>query len=254
MTRLGIRMVGVCACLLLGVGGGQASVLSPALVGGSIFFNLSPPPRVNFTTFGTHSLTGPGGLVQFTATPQPAPSLLAEVTAEAGLFNRSTGSLIYQMEVLGPGGSVAVSVQAAGSASASSPVGNPFSGFALKALWRFEDLSTASLLVNDEGINTPALTGSFSESFAKTYDMMLTVGHVYRVTLVADVGAGPGSSGKASGTAFIDPIFTFGPGVGPEFSFNLSDGIGNSGVPEPGTLGLMVAGALGIGVWRMRRG
>lgn len=253
MRQRGIRMVGVCASLLVCVSGAQASVLAPAAVAGSIFFNLSPPPGVSISTFGTHTLPGPGGLVQFASGTTPAPFAQAEVTARAGFFSRSSGIVTYQMEVLGPGGTVPVTVSAAGSASGSSPLGNAFSGFALKALWRLENLSTASLLVNDEGINTPQLTGSFQDSFSHARDFLFTVGHIYRVTLIADAGAGPGSSGSASGSAFVDPIFTFGLGVGNEYSFNFSDGVGNSdGVPEPGTVWLILVGVVGIGVWRLR--
>jgi hypothetical protein len=47
----------------------------------------------------------------------------------------------------------------------------------------------------------------------------------------------------AAADAFVDPIFSFGPGVDPSlYSFNFSLGIGNSaavaGLPEPGTLAL----------------
>ena len=55
----------------------------------------------------------------------------------------------------------------------------------------------------------------------------------------------------------IDPIFSFGQGVDPlSYSFIFSDGIGNaaaSGVPEPGTLVLLSAGLLSLGLVRLLR-
>jgi hypothetical protein len=40
----------------------------------------------------------------------------------------------------------------------------------------------------------------------------------------------------AFATAFVDPVFSFGPGVGSEYSLVFSEGFGNSApVPEPST-------------------
>lgn len=251
MNRRRVWVAWLCALALWG-GRADAGVLAPAAVAGSVFFNLSPPPAINFGELGTFSISGPGGMVQFTSTAAPTPALWADVDVNSNFFGRSSGMLVYQMQILGPGGTVPVSVQVAGSASGESVTGDVFAGFALKSAWRLEDLSAAALLVNDEGIITPGLQGSFSETFAKTYELLLTVGHIYRITLVADVGAAAGSGETAFGSAFIDPLFTFGPGVGPEFSFDFSEGIGNAAgaaTPEPGwmgVMGLMVVTVIGV--------
>jgi len=125
----------------------------------------------------------------------------------------------------------------------------------MKSLWRLEDANLGLQLVFGEGIDTPALTGIFNESFGHTVELTLTANHIYRVTMIADAGAAAGSSGTlAFATAFIDPRFSFGPGVGQEYSFVLSEGVGNSAlVPEPSSFVLLISGMLGLGHFRMRR-
>jgi hypothetical protein len=78
-------------------------------------------------------------------------------------------------------------------------------------------------------------------------DLTLTAGHIYRVTLTADAFArAVDSDSQTFATAFIDPVFTFGPGVGPEYAFHFSDGIGNSPVPLPGTLFVLTPALAGL--------
>lgn len=226
--------------------GASASALDPALVDGSVFFNLSPPAGINFNTFGTVPLSGPGGFIQFVSGGEPSPFLSAEADISPGFSGRASGTLLYAMEVLGPAGDVPVSVAVAGGASGSSS-SDLFTGFALKAQWRLEDVGLGLAEVFAEGINTPALKGIFNETFGHTVNLTLTAGHIYRVTLVADAFAGAVDSGtRTFASAFIDPVFTFGPGVGPEYSFHFSDGIGNSPIPLPGALFLMGSALAGL--------
>jgi len=241
---------GLCLWMLGGVGA-EGAVLAPASVSGSVFFNFTPPPRIDFSAFGTFSQSGPGGMVQFSSMATPAPSLKAGVEVNSGYYGRSSGMLVYEMQITGPGGSVPVNVQVAGSAAGSSITTHAFASFALKALWSLESVSGGQLLVSGEGINTASLQGSYSESFSKTHELMLTAGHIYRITMVADAGAAAGVGLSASGSAYIDPIFSFGAGVGSEYSFAFSEGIGNAAgteTPEPGAMGMIAVGACVL-VW-----
>src|SRR4051794_5770437 len=131
----GRAVAGVCAFLVLGIGYAKASTLNPAVVSGSVFFNFSPPPGINFSTFGTFSQTGPGGFVQATASGTPSPFLSGEATVSTGFTGRASGILIYEIEVVGPAGVVDVPVTVSGGAAGSSSAVDPFAGFALKALW-----------------------------------------------------------------------------------------------------------------------
>ncbi|MGE0386283.1 MAG: hypothetical protein AB7Q97_16270 [Gammaproteobacteria bacterium] len=222
-------------------GGAYASTLAPAGVAAQVLFNF--PPGINIGTFGTFPLSGPGGFLQFSSVGEPGPFAAAEAHVAPGFFGRSSGQIIYSMEILGPPGEVPVSVAVAGGASGSSST-QPFTSFALKALWRIDDVNLGLAQVFAEGIETPALQGSFSESFGHSVDLMLTAGHIYRVTLTADAAAGAvDSDSQTFAAAFIDPVFSFGPGIGPEYTFHFSEGIGNSPVPLPGTL-LLIAPAL----------
>jgi len=72
--------------------------------------------------------------------------------------------------------------------------------------------------------------------------------------MVADAFAAAGSGVSASATTFVDPVFSFGAGVGAEYSFLLSEGIGNSApVPEPASFVLLIAGVLALSLVRTRR-
>jgi len=147
-------------------------------------------------------------------------------------------------------------VDVSGGASASSVANDLFAGFAMKSLWRLEDANLGLQTVFSEGIDTGQLSGIFNESFGQTVALTLTANHVYRVTMVADAFAAAGSSGtSAFATAFIDPIFSFAPGVRPEYSFLLSEGVGNSAatsVPEPNSFALLITCLIALGLCRLR--
>jgi len=113
----------------------------------------NPPVGIQVTTFGTFPLSGATGDLQFTAAGTPSPFLSADATMVPFFFGSSSGILAYQMEVLGPAGDVPVSITVAGGVSGSSELssGDPFAGFAMTALWRFETLGGVPL-VAEEGI------------------------------------------------------------------------------------------------------
>ena len=241
--RRAIRAALASACVFLcpGVAGAQAVPLEEAHVAGQVLI-ANPGVGLQITTFGTFPLGGPQGDLLFTAAGTPAPFLSAEATMAPFFFGSSSGILAYQMQVVGPAGDVPVSISFAGGVSGTSELlgEDTFAGFAMTALWRFATTSGVPLFA-EEGISTPFLTGAFSQSFGGTHDLVLTANQAYVVTLLVNVGARGGSA-----SAFIDPIFSFGPGVGAEYSFLFSEGIGNGpvAVPEPQTYLLLGAGLL----------
>ncbi len=245
-----VEFIGSTLLLVL-CGGTSAATLAPAGVAAQLLFNRTPPDGKNISTFGAFTLSGPGGSLQFVSGGVPSPFATAEAQIEPNFFGRASGQVIYSMELLGPVGDVPVSVAVSGHASGSSSL-QPFTSFALKALWRIDDVNLGLANVFAEGIETPALQGNFSQSFGHSVKLTLTAGHTYRVTLTADAAAGAvDSASQTFATAFIDPVFSFGPGVGPEYSFHFSDGIGNSPIPVPASL-LLFASAI-AGCWHRRR-
>ena len=222
--------------------------MAPPGVAGQVLFS-NPPVGIQVTTFGTFPLSQPTGSLKLTAVAAPSPLLSADATMVPFFFGSASGTLVYQMEVVGPAGDVPVTIAVSGGVNGSSDSlsGDTFAGFAMTALWRFETVG-GTPVVAEEGISTPALTGSFSDSFANAHELMLAANQVYTVTMLVNAGARGGSA-----SAFIDPIFSFGPGVGPEYSFAFSEGIGNAAlpVPEPEASLLLSAGLLAM--WSLSR-
>ena len=236
------------ALLLLGFGQATAATLDPANISGTAL-NIPPPARLDFNTFGTFPQTGPGGFLQFTASGTPGPFLSGEATISKNFTGRVSGILLYGIEILGPAGNVPVAVDVSGGASGSSVANDPFAAFAMKSLWSLEGPNLGPQGIFSEGIDTGQLSGIFNQNFGHTVNLTLSANHVYKVTMVADAFAAAGSSGTlAFASAFIDPRFSFGSGVGPEYSFLLSDGIGNS-APIPGARlpRLFARGYVGVG-------
>ena len=245
-------LAGACLCFLHSIGCAQGVPLPPPGVAGQVLFS-NPPVGIDVSTFGSFPLSQATGSLEFTAGGTPSPFLSAEATMVPFFFGSASGTLVYQMEVVGPDGEVPVSVAVAGGVSGTSELlsGDLFAGFAMKATWQFESIAGTPVFAAD-GITTPALTGSFSQSFGASHEFMLTANQAYKVTMVVSAGARGGSA-----SAFVDPIFSFGAGVGDEYAFLFSEGIGNTPlvpVPEPETWLLLSAGLLAMRGLLRRKG
>jgi hypothetical protein len=216
---------------------------TPAAVSADLLFNFSPPDPIHVRTFGRHDLSGPGGRLLEDSALFPSPFLFASVPSIEDLFfGRVAAVFDYEVVILGPPGSLLVLVDASARVQAGAQPGT--GGFALTAMF-------------SEGIQTPGLSGSFGDSFDHTDSLVLTSNQRYKVRLVADAGIANGFTNGAVGFAFalIDPVFSFGAGVGPEYSFVFSEGVGNvrtSSVPKPGTFTLILVGLLALGLVRKR--
>src|SRR5262249_1316951 len=93
--------------------------------------------------------------------------------------------------------------------------------------------------------------GAFSDEFSVLEGVNVTANRIYRVTMFANAEAAGGEFG-ASSLALVDPVFSFAPGVDPAYSLNFAEGIGNSSVPEPGSIVLLGTGALAVCLARGR--
>jgi len=247
------KSVLTCALLAVTISAAHASELPDYQIRGDVLFNLPPPDRVALERFGTISLLDPRfGSASFTASGTPSPALVAD--ADIGpsntpiIFGRGSGFLTYFFEVLGASGEVPVLIDVAGAATAFANTG---ASFAVESRWDLLDGGTS--LAGDD-IRSGQMTGSFDQSFNRTVSLTLATNHVYSVFMLADVGAAATLQGsRATGHAFVDPIFSLGPQVDPlAYSFHFSDGIGNA-IPEPRIISVLGAGFLLLGLVHLRK-
>jgi hypothetical protein len=265
-----VRVLAIGAVLLGSTSHGAAAAVvppelvpTPATISADLLFNFTPPDPIHVSTFGFHDLPGPGGRLIVDSALFPSPFLFASVpTIHDFFFGRVSAVFDYEVVIIGPSSSVPVLVASSGQAQGGAlppPLGT--GGFALTASWLIENASSG-VTVFSEGIQTPQLSGTFSDSFDHTVSLNLTANQRYRVRMVADAAIANGFTNGGFGTAFarIDPVFSFAPGVGPEYSFVFSEGVGNSPAspaPVPGlsTFALMAAGLLTLGMFlkRVRR-
>ena len=265
--RLCSGLIGVCLLLLFAIGHAKAGPLppppppplAPLLLNGTLFFNLIP--RVDFDLFGNYFLFQPepgpfegDSRMLFRALGTPAPVLAGQIDAGKFQFGRAVATLTYELEILGPPGNVPIPILIDVSGRVFAHVGLDRSATALaQSNWAFEDVSLGPVF--SDALDSGVQHDDFSQNFSHTVFVTVIANHIHRVTMSVDLEIGGGNSG-ANGTAIIDPVFSFAPGVDPAYSFQFSDGIGNSSlpaIPEPSSIVLLSAGAITIGLLRRAR-
>jgi hypothetical protein len=188
----------------------------------------------------------------FRALGTPAPVLASQIDAGKFQFGRAVATLTYELEILGPPGSVPIVIDVSGAVSGHLDAGDRLAVLLLQSNWRIEDVDGGPVF--SDAIDSGIQHDDFARNFSHTALMTVTANHIHRVTMFVDVEAGGGESG-AIATASIDPVFLFAPGVDPAYSFQFSDGIGNSSIaaiPEPSSIVLLSIGAIAIGLLRKR--
>ena len=232
-----------------------ADVLPPYHLIGDISFNLGP--RLFPNDFGTISLVDARfGSVSLSASGTPSPLLIADANIGPNLLpsisGRASWLLDYALEITGPAGNVPVLIDVAGGASGVASTG---ASFAVESRWDL--LDGGSSLAGDD-IRSGQMTGSFSQGFSRSVSLTLATNRPYGVFMLVDAfSAATVEWSRADAHTFVDPVFSFGPGVDPRvYSYNFSAGIGNSpagaAVSEPASLGLLGAGLLCLGLLRRR--
>jgi hypothetical protein len=237
--------------------------LDQARFSGSLMFNFLAPPPLDVFRPGEYRLLGTPGWMELHAGVVPSPYILAWIVGvEQSYFGRVVGTMHYDVMVVGPDGDVPIEIRVAGFGAGF--VNGFGSSLAYKTAWSF----AAPGEFRSGGIERRPVTavGYLEESFRDTVGVTVPANRVLTLSLFAEVSvaAGSGRDGipvGGKGAAIIDPVFSFGPGVGPEYSFVFSEGVGNepfalappfTAAPEPGTLALLATGLLAVARLRAR--
>jgi hypothetical protein len=210
---------------------------------GSLAFNFLDPPPIEVIANGEHRLVSPTmGRLFLRSELFPSPYIQTGAVVANGFFGRVVATLHYQVMVVGPDASLPIRIDIGGMAGGMVP-GDPASGnfVSLKAAWSFASPTE----FREGGIVVPSVHLNFFDSFHENIPLTVRTNQALNLTLFADLAARGGITTDGvevagQGFAYIDPVFSFGPGVGPEYSFVFSEGVGNSAVsfaPEPSAPG-----------------
>ncbi|MDN3922937.1 PEP-CTERM sorting domain-containing protein [Roseateles violae] len=255
VRRWPVRLGAAVAAILLSGTSQQAAAdlpdtLGPAHIYGELAFNF--PPKLE-ATIGEWVLISPEGhsKLRLDSAILPSPYLEASaVIAHEPYTGRVVATADYEFMVVGPEASppVRVDMTVAGRVVADADIRGAFS---LKSTWALDSSLGGRLLSG--GIETPTLQSHYNDEYHETAHLAITPNSRIKVSMFVDVFIAAGGGPGGSAYALVDPVFAFGPGVGPEYSFAFSPGVGNLPlVPEPHSFILMSAGLLVLG-WRIRR-
>lgn len=165
------------------------------------------------------------------------------------------------MEISGPAGTVAIHAAAHGRITAHST--SVDTSVAAEARWVLSDppatLADTGTTIAEEGRLFTRNLGlaEHAESFDSVFDLILETRHLYAIEVRADTSAVSLAAGSlAVADAFIDPVFSLGPGVDSAvYTLNFSDGIRNefaTPVPVPAALYALLSALLVVGRRRSR--
>lgn len=236
--------------LLLSTGTARAVPLPDVSSSSTVLFNLGA--RRDSIELGTLSLTDSRfGSVLASVGGTPSAAIIASAhigpsSTQPGLYGRGVGLLTFYFSVDGPAGTVPVQIGVAGRAQALASDG---ASFVVQSRWTLYSSPSLTTVLASDSIDSTQITGAFDQSFGRTVNLSLTANNVYALFMLADAEAAATNQGsRAAADAFVDPLFSLGPGVDPGlYSFSFSAGIGNSPVPEPSALALAVVALLSLG-------
>jgi hypothetical protein len=205
-------------------------------------------PQLLFPANTQALFSHPGGTSSVTASVNlgPSPSLLATGAASGDANAQANITYLYFIELTGPSGTVALTVNTTGSATGSSTAAVVI-------------LNTASLVVAYQALtsggtdsvfdNGVFLLNSAGTSFDRSDVVNITEGTVYEVAMEVRVSV---DSSNPLGTSSVDPFFQFPVG----YSLDISSGVGNSPLSEtplPAALPLFAGGLGFVGFLAKRR-
>ena len=240
---------------LFGVATSANAVTVPdgRLNGSTLCASASNPcsPQLLFPTNTQASYSQAGGTSSVTASFNlgPSPSLFVTGTASGDANAQASITYLYFIELVGPSGTVPLTVNTTGSAIGSADASVDLLNTATLNVPYQALTGAGTVSVFDNGyIVNPSTPGT---SFNRSDVVNITEGVVYEVGMNVRVVL---DSSNPLGTASVDPFFQFPDG----YTLVISSGVGNSPLSEtplPAALPLFAGGlgALGLLGWRRKR-
>jgi hypothetical protein len=246
------------AALSFTAGANADTLPAPSLTGyfcAGIFQYCNTPLAVSFPQNSGASYSDPANgtaSASGTGVTAPTPDLFATASASGYASGFASLTLLYDIQLIGPGGQVPVTINTLGYASSNSQAGvvieNPKT-FAVSYQASINQGGSTYVYDNGSFVLGPGPYGIFG----RTDTVMLTEGVIYQVGMNVTVTA---TADHPSESAGADPYFT---DIPAGYELLISQGVGNapfsSATPLPAALPLFVSGlgAMGVLGWRKKR-
>jgi PEP-CTERM motif len=241
----------------------NATVFGAIAVAGDAGFGVMQVKQSDTTQISFSSaLAFVDASVQVNTNPSPGLSLLAGARASTGgtaIVNIGLVAMSYSMLIVGPPGTVPITIVGKGGQAAIPGSSGPGALTAVTLYSRiYVDGAEAQSSIHYDPLSSNPDKGASFYTGKIWSDLLLETNTIYPVTLYAYIDPFTEyDSGSIIFTDYVDPQFIIGGDDPSDYSLVFSPGIGNGpiggAVPEPSTWAMLLIGFAGLGFAGLRR-